>query len=35
VLGSGATMGAGFAPGMMLTPALTLGRLLGERLIEL
>jgi fumarate reductase flavoprotein subunit len=35
VLGSGATMGDGFAPGMMLTPALTLGRLLGERLIEL
>ncbi len=35
VLGSGATMGAGFAPGMMLTPALTLGRLLGERLIRL
>ena len=35
VLGSGATMGAGFAPGMMLTPALTLGRLLGEHLIRL
>ncbi len=35
VLGSGATMGAGFAPGMMLTPALTLGRLLGEQLIPL
>ncbi len=35
VLGSGATMGDGFAPGMMLTPALTLGRLLGERLIAL
>jgi fumarate reductase flavoprotein subunit len=32
VLGSGATLGAAFAPGMMLTPALTLGRLLGERL---
>lgn len=35
ILGSGATMGASFAPGMMLTPALTLGRLLGERLIRL
>lgn len=35
VLGSGATMGAGFAPGMMLTPALTLGRQLGEQLITL
>ena len=32
VLGSGATLGCAFAPGMMLTPALTLGRLLGERL---
>ncbi len=32
VLGSGATLGATFAPGMMLTPALVLGRLLGERL---
>lgn len=32
VLGAGATLGNAFAPGMMLTPALTLGRLLGERL---
>ncbi|MCB1625313.1 MAG: FAD-binding protein, partial [Pseudomonadales bacterium] len=30
VLGSGATVGDAFVPGMMLTPALTLGRLLGE-----
>ncbi|MBK6599577.1 MAG: FAD-binding protein [Proteobacteria bacterium] len=30
VLGSGATLGDAFVPGMMLTPALTLGRLLGE-----
>jgi fumarate reductase flavoprotein subunit len=32
VLGSGATLGNAFVPGMMLTPALVLGRLLGERL---
>ncbi|MEZ5500480.1 MAG: FAD-binding protein [Steroidobacteraceae bacterium] len=32
ILGSGATMGKAFAAGMMLTPALTFGRLLGERL---
>ena len=32
VLGSGATLGNSFVPGMMLTPALTLGRVLGERL---
>lgn len=32
VLGSGATLGDAFVPGMMLTPALVLGRLLGERL---
>ncbi len=32
VLGAGATLGNAFVPGMMLTPALTLGRLLGERL---
>ena len=32
VLGSGATLGDAFTPGMMLTPALTFGRLLGERL---
>jgi fumarate reductase flavoprotein subunit len=31
VLGSGATLGDAFVPGMMLTPALTFGRLLGER----
>ncbi len=32
VLGSGATLGAAFAPGMMLTPALALGRWLGQNL---
>lgn len=32
VLGSGVTLGKAFVPGMMLTPALTLGRLLGQRL---
>ncbi len=32
ILGSGATLGDTFCPGMMLTPALVLGRLLGERL---
>ena len=32
VLGSGVTLGNAFVPGMMLTPALTLGRLLGQRL---
>ena len=32
ILGSGTTLGKAFVPGMMLTPALTLGRLLGERL---
>lgn len=32
VLGAGATLGNAFAPGMMLTPALTLGRILGETL---
>ena len=32
VLGAGATLGNAFVPGMMITPALTLGRLLGERL---
>jgi fumarate reductase flavoprotein subunit len=32
ILGSGATLGNTFCPGMMLTPALALGRLLGERL---
>jgi fumarate reductase flavoprotein subunit len=31
-LGSGATLGNAFVPGMMITPAMTLGRLLGERL---
>jgi fumarate reductase flavoprotein subunit len=29
VLGSGATLGNAFVPGMMLTPALALGRWLG------
>jgi fumarate reductase flavoprotein subunit len=32
VMGSGATLGDAFAPGMMLTPALTLGRWLGQTL---
>lgn len=32
VLGSGATLGDAFAPGMMLTPALALGRWLGSTL---
>jgi len=32
VLGSGATLGSTFAPGMMLTPALSLGRWLGMTL---
>ncbi len=32
VIGSGATLGAAFAPGMMLTPALSLGRWLGMTL---
>lgn len=32
VLGSGVTLGDAFCPGMMLTPAMTFGRLLGERL---
>jgi fumarate reductase flavoprotein subunit len=31
-LGSGSTLGNNFVPGFMLTPALVLGRLLGERL---
>ena len=32
ILGSGATLGDAFVPGMMLTPALAFGKLLGERL---
>lgn len=32
VLGSGATLGQAFVPGMMLTPALALGRWIGRRL---
>ncbi len=32
VMGSGATLGDAFAPGMMLTPALALGRWLGQTL---
>lgn len=35
VIGAGATCGNSFCSGMVLTPALTLGRLLGERLGEL
>jgi fumarate reductase flavoprotein subunit len=34
VLGSGATMGAGAAGGMMVTPAMSFGRMLGHRLAE-
>jgi fumarate reductase flavoprotein subunit len=32
VLGSGVTLGRAFVPGMLLTPALSLGRLLGRTL---
>ena len=32
LLGSGQTMGSGFVGGMMVTPALTFGRLLGSNL---
>ena len=32
LLGSGANMGASFSPGMMLTPALSIGKYLGETL---
>jgi len=35
ILGAGATQGQAFCGGMMVTPALTFGRLLGERLIPL
>ncbi|HQX77506.1 MAG TPA: FAD-binding protein [Steroidobacteraceae bacterium] len=35
ILGAGATQGQAFCGGMMVTPALTFGRLLGERLIRL
>ncbi len=35
ILGSGATQGQAFCGGMMVTPALTFGRLLGERMIRL
>lgn len=34
VLGSGATQGQAFCGGMMVTPAITFGRLLGQRLIR-
>ncbi len=34
ILGAGATQGQSFCGGMMVTPALTFGRLLGERLIR-
>ena len=33
VMGSGSTLGDAFAPGMMLTPALSLGRWLGQTLL--
>ncbi len=32
VMGSGSTLGNAFVPGMMLTPALTLGMIMGETL---
>ena len=32
MIGAGATCGNSFCSGMMVTPALTFGRLLGERL---
>ena len=34
LLGSGQTMGDSFCGGMMATPALTFGRLLGQRLLN-
>ena len=34
LLGSGQTMGRAFCGGMMITPALTFGRLLGQRLLQ-
>lgn len=34
ILGAGATQGQAFCGGMMVTPALTFGRLLGERIIQ-
>lgn len=34
ILGAGATQGQAFCGGMMVTPALTFGRLLGQRLIK-
>ena len=34
ILGSGQTMGQAFCGGMMVTPALTFGRLLGEKLLQ-
>jgi fumarate reductase flavoprotein subunit len=34
ILGSGATQGQAFCGGMMVTPAITFGRLLGQRLIR-
>ena len=35
ILGAGATQGQAFCGGMMITPALTFGRLLGGRIIPL
>ena len=34
LLGSGQTMGRSFCGGMMITPALTFGRLLGQRMLS-
>ena len=34
VIGAGATCGNSFCSGMLVTPALTFGRLLGERLAQ-
>ena len=35
ILGSGQTMGSSAVGGMMVTPALTFGRLLGQQLVPL
>ena len=35
LLGSGQTMGRAACGGMMITPALTFGRLLGDRMLDL
>jgi fumarate reductase flavoprotein subunit len=35
VIGAGATSGSAYTNGMLVTPAITLGRLLGERILPL